>query len=162
MSTVRRIHSTTEKFACEFKNIEELSENPEVPMMVDFVALKPGTYNGIYFSEESLIRSAHTLTGGAFTIDHGKSVMDIQGMVVDSWWNDELKQIEGKARIDELEIAKRIKNKTAKSLSVEVEVPEKERTYRGMEAKGMLNFLGISLLSPVNPPACKEAMLKNN
>jgi len=132
----------------------ELGSDFKMPYEFNFIALKEGEFNGIWYSEEELKKGHLSLKGKDVTIDHSKSVRDVVGKITDVWWNNELKQIEGKGIIDDEEIAKKVHDKIITGVSVEVYVTYYESEH-GRSAKDP-QFVAISL---VTSPACRTCRI---
>lgn len=146
--------SGLEKINLESSIVVELSQEFKIPYKINFVALKPGKFNGVYYSEEELKKAAETLKTKDLTIDHGKSVRDVVGKVLDAWWDEKLKQIEGTAEILDEEVAKKVRQGLITGVSVEVYVNYYESEF-GLSAKNT-EFRALSL---VRNPACKTCLI---
>jgi len=135
--------------------ITETLANIKMPLEINFTALKPGIFNGVYYSEEELKKACKSLEGKDLTIDHGKSVRDVIGKVTKINWNDILKQMEGSAQILDEDIAKKVKDKLITGVSVEVMV-DYFKGEHGLSAKDA-EFIALSI---VKDPACKTCLIK--
>jgi len=146
--------SGVEKLTFDSAIVETLGEF-KMPLEVSFTALKPGIFNGVYYSEEELRKGATSLKGKDLTIDHGKSVRDVVGKITEIRWNSKLEQIEGKGKIYDEEITQKVKDKLITGVSVEVMVNYFKGEH-GLSAKDA-EFIALSL---VKEPACKSCYVQ--
>ena len=82
------------------------------------------------------------------TINHSDNVTDKVGEVEEVWWNTNLKRIEGKGRIEDTELGRKVADSIDKKLitnvSVEVLVSY-DKTDKGVTARN-LEGVGLSLV----------------
>ena len=146
-----KIETKLEKIYVEnsiLRDVEKLAKGIKLPYTFPFAALTEGKFNGIFYSEDELKKHAESLIDKPLSIDHGKSIKDIIGRIIESYWNSETKRIEGKATITKEEnkgIAESIENKEINNVSVEVYVTHEESKEHGIEGKD-LDFAGLSLV----------------
>ncbi len=130
--------------------LSELAKEFKLPYEINFIALKEGKFNGVYYRAEDLAKSFQTLKDKDITIDHGKSVKDIVGKVTEVTWNESERRIEGKGLIYNEALARQINQGLVKGVSVEVFVDYVENKQHGVMAANP-EFVALSIVSR---PAC--------
>ena len=138
----------------ESKIIQQLGQSFSMPFKFDFVAIKEGKFNGVFYPADELRKSYDSLGGTDLTIDHGKSVKDVVGKVESVRWNEAKKQVEGSAIVYDEDIAKKIHQGLIRGVSVEVFV-DYTKTKNGLTAKNP-EFVALSV---VRVPACSDAQI---
>lgn len=92
------------------------------------------------------------------TINHSENITDKVGETVETWWNDKLKRIEGRGKIEDTELGRKvadaIERKLITNVSVEVLVKH-DKTEKGIVARE-LEGVGLSLVlrGACKPPQC--------
>jgi len=144
----------TELITLESSIVKELGDEIKMPYMFKFAALKEGMFNEVFYPKEQLKAGYKTMKGVDLTIDHGKSVKDVIGKVVDVWWNEELGRIEGVAKIEDTELGRQIAEQVHKGLITGVSVEVLVSYGKSDKGKTAIDpeFVALSL---VKTPACK-------
>lgn len=132
----------------------ELKEGKIVPLKIKGIALREGTWNGLFYPREELRKSYKDLIGKPLMIDHSSSVRDLVGKVTNAWFNEALNAIEFEAEIIDEEIAKKVIEGLVKGVSVGVVV---DRVKEGNHLVAR-NF-EFKELSIVLVPACPDAKI---
>jgi len=136
------------------KITSELSEKL-IPLKIRGVALREGTWNGLFYPREELRKAAADLQGKPLMIDHSDSVRDLVGRVTKTWYNEAINGIEFEAEILDEEIARKVIEGLISGVSVGV-IVDRVKEGNNLIARNY-EFKELSL---VLVPACTDCHIK--
>ena len=152
---------SVEQITMQIKGVRVTSELTKgssipVPLQISGIALKEGTWNGIFYPAEEIEKAGASLIGKPLRVDHSKNVRDIVGKVTATRWNPGEKQLEFDAEVLDPVTAELIVNGLVDGVSVGVEVDRYKRP-NGWDilAKNLL----FQELSIVSVPACDKCKI---
>ena len=146
-----------QKITLEKSMIETLEKKVTIPYKIRFKAIAVGKFNGVFYSEEELKKALPSMKGVDLTIDHGKSVRDVVGKVVNAWWDEKIKGIMADGIVTDKELAEKIHDKLVTGVSVEVLV-DYHRGNMGLAAHNC-EFIAVSI---VRIAACVDCKIVPN
>lgn len=103
---------------------KQMELNEDGALIISGWCMKEGTWNGLFFPEDEIIKSAKGLKGKQLKINHSRDIQDIVGVVLDSDWDDKRKVMTFVARVERKDIIEMILAKRVKAVSVGVRVNE--------------------------------------
>jgi phosphoribosyl 1,2-cyclic phosphodiesterase len=136
------------------KILTELGNKLPERLKISGIALKEGTWNGLFYPREELQKWASMLKGLPIMDSHKKSVSDIVGRVINSWYNDALNQIEFEGEIWDERAIRAITEGVVNGVSVGV-IVDRIREDGHLVAKNF-EFKELSL---VLVPACDKCQI---
>ena len=144
---------TKETLTLRGLKISQELKKGEMPksLMIKAIALKEGTWNGLFYPREELKKFGEGLKGVPLMVDHSKSVRDIVGEVLTSEYDESQRAIIIEARVDDPELIKLILDKKVNGVSVGVFV-ERIRENGRLVARDY-DFAELSI---VIVPACDK------
>lgn len=145
---------TEENIYSDIQITAELESEKLVPLIIRGIALKEGTWNGLFYPREEIRKAASNLAGKPLMIDHGKSVRDIVGRVKNTSWNPALNALEFEAEIIDENIAKKVLEGLITGVSVGV-IVDRIKEGSNLVARNY-EFKELSL---VLVPACTDCKI---